>query len=66
LSRTYMAITGLGGLASVVFGIILISYASSMTSSIIQVVGIYGMLFGLLLILMGAGARTCHDRTCST
>jgi uncharacterized membrane protein HdeD (DUF308 family) len=62
-NRTYKGIVGFGGLASIAFGIILISYASSATGSIIWMTGVYGMLFGLLMILMGAGARGMADKT---
>jgi uncharacterized membrane protein HdeD (DUF308 family) len=55
--KTYKGIAGIAGVASVVFGIILISWSSTFTDPIIWIVGVYSMLFGLLMILLGAGAR---------
>ncbi len=55
--KAYKGISGAGGLASVVFGVVLISYAGSLHSSITWIVGIYALAFGLLLVILGMGAR---------
>ena len=55
--RGYKVIGGFGGLVSVAFGVILISYASSFSDSIVWIVGLYAIAFGLLLIVLGMGAR---------
>jgi uncharacterized membrane protein HdeD (DUF308 family) len=57
--KGYKVIAGLGGLASIAFGIIAIRYSSSLTkSSPIWILGLYALLFGLLLIILGVGARS--------
>jgi uncharacterized membrane protein HdeD (DUF308 family) len=61
--KTYKAIAGFGGIASVVFGIILISYSSSLADPIIWITGVFAMLFGLMMILLGAGARGIGKKT---
>lgn len=55
--RGYKAIGGVGGLLSIAFGVIIISYASNLSGSIVWIVGIYAIAFGLLLIVLGLGAR---------
>jgi uncharacterized membrane protein HdeD (DUF308 family) len=54
----YKSIAALGGLASVVFGVILISMRSSVQSSIIWVTGLYAICLGLYLLILGVGARS--------
>jgi uncharacterized membrane protein HdeD (DUF308 family) len=55
--RGYKAIAAAGGLLSVGFGIVLISYASDMSASIVMIAGVYAILLGLLLLVLGMGAR---------
>jgi uncharacterized membrane protein HdeD (DUF308 family) len=56
-SGFYKMIAGLGGLLSIVFGIILISESSSWSGSIVWMTGVYALLLGLLNIVLGLGAR---------
>jgi uncharacterized membrane protein HdeD (DUF308 family) len=53
----YKAVAGIGGLLSIVFGIILISARSGLTDSIVWITGAYAIAFGVLLIILGLGAR---------
>ena len=55
---SYKSIAGIGGALSVVFGVILISFASNLTGSIVWVTGVYAIAFGLLMIILGVGARS--------
>jgi uncharacterized membrane protein HdeD (DUF308 family) len=56
--KGYKVIAGLGGLASIAFGIIAIRYASDLASSSVWILGLYALLLGLLLIILGVGARS--------
>jgi uncharacterized membrane protein HdeD (DUF308 family) len=53
----YKMVAGIGGALSVIFGIILISSTSSFDNSIVWITGAYAIAFGLLLIILGFGAR---------
>lgn len=53
----YKGISGLGGMAAIIFGVVLISYSNSLADSIVWIVGIFAIAFGLLLIVLGMGAR---------
>jgi uncharacterized membrane protein HdeD (DUF308 family) len=53
----YKMVAGIGGAASVIFGIILISSRSSFENSIVWISGVYAIAFGLLMIVLGFGAR---------
>jgi uncharacterized membrane protein HdeD (DUF308 family) len=65
--KAYKGISGAGGLASVALGVVLISYAGSLHSSIEWIVGIYATAFGLLLVVLGMGARgVAADRSSMT
>jgi len=55
--KAYKLISAAGGLLSVAFGILLISSTSSYTGGIIRYAGIYAIGFGLLMVLLGMGAR---------
>ncbi len=55
--KGYKSVAAVGGVLSVVFGIILISFASDLTKSIVWITGVYAIAFGLLMIILGAGAR---------
>ena len=44
---------GLGGLASVLFGVLLILFPGAGALSVIWIIGIYALLFGVLLIILG-------------
>jgi uncharacterized membrane protein HdeD (DUF308 family) len=53
----YKAAAGISGLLSVVFGIGLISFASDLNGSIVWITGVYAIAFGVLMIILGLGAR---------
>jgi uncharacterized membrane protein HdeD (DUF308 family) len=54
---SYKAISAIGGLLSIVFGVLLVANASRWSGSIIWIAGLYSLLLGLLLICLGLGAR---------
>lgn len=55
--KGFKAFAGISGLASIAFGIILISGRSSFASSMVSITGVYAIAFGLLMIVLGIGAR---------
>jgi len=55
--RVYKSISAVSGLISVGFGVVLITRASDFAGSIIWIAGIYAIAFGLLMIILGMGAR---------
>ncbi|MHB8896911.1 MAG: HdeD family acid-resistance protein [Candidatus Geothermincolia bacterium] len=55
--KGYKLIAGVGGLASIAFGVVLVSNSSRFSSSIVWIVGVYALAFGVLLVLLGMGAR---------
>lgn len=56
-SRVKVA-AGIGGLLSVIFGIILIAEASHVGSAVVQITGIYALALGLLLVGLAFGSRS--------
>jgi uncharacterized membrane protein HdeD (DUF308 family) len=53
----YKAVSGVGGLLSIVFGILLVANAAKWSGSIVWIAGLYSLLLGLLLVCLGFGAR---------
>lgn len=59
--KAYKLISSIGGLLSIAFGVILIGSTSSFADSIIKYVGVYAIAFGLLMVLLGMGARAISE-----
>lgn len=53
---------GLAGLASIVFGILLIVFPGSGALAVVWMIGTYAVLFGVLLIALGFRLRALADR----
>lgn len=53
-------ILGLGGVLSVILGILLILFPGSGTVAVAWLIGLYAILFGLLLIFLGLRLRRLH------
>lgn len=53
---------GLAGLASIVFGVLLIIFPGSGALTVVWVIGAYAVLFGVLLIALGFRLRGLADR----
>jgi uncharacterized membrane protein HdeD (DUF308 family) len=50
----------LGGLASIVFGILLLVYPSAGALAVVWIIGVYGILFGVLLLGLAFRLRRWH------
>ncbi len=60
--RGYKAIAGVGGLLSVLYGVIVISRASDLTGSFVWMTGPYAIALGMWLMVLGLGARSIQRR----
>jgi len=52
---------GLSGLASVVFGVLLVIYPTTGALAVIWIIGVYAMLFGVLLVGLGLRLHQARD-----
>lgn len=52
----------LGGILSIIFGLILFAYPRTGALSMIWVIGIYAIIFGIALIMLGFRLKGMHDR----
>jgi uncharacterized membrane protein HdeD (DUF308 family) len=56
---------GLGGLLSVVFGILLVIWPASGATALVWMIGIYAIIFGVILIGLGLRLRQWHQSATS-
>lgn len=49
---------GMTGLVSIIFGILLISFPKGGATAIVWLIGLYALLLGVLLVVIGVGLRT--------
>lgn len=53
---------GLGGVASVIFGLLLVIFPGSGALAVVWLIGVYAIVFGVVLVVLGLRLRSWHER----